>query len=731
MVSVPVLTVKSEGPGCVCQPLDPPGWSVKICVTTSMGWGASSSSSQSMAFSFLLTSNQATAASRLPCEQDGRLSGLLSYGLSFAGDETMGGTHLEGRRVSRFRDFALDLRSGELWKRGFRVRLQDKPLRVLELLLERHGDVVTRDELRQALWPRDTFVDFDGGLNTAVNKLRAALGDTADSPRFVETVGRRGYRLIAPVELAEAAPQLPAPAPAHAAATPASSGLAAAPRPRRLRLTVTLTGVTLVAALGWVLWSKIKPAPTSDAIRSLAVLPIESLSNRSEDDYFADGITEALITQLAGVRSLRVISRQSVMRYKKSSKSLPEIARELGVDVIVEGSVARSSGRVRVSAQLVLAPADRHLWARSYERDLVDVLALQAEVAAAIAGEVRATLTAPERARLARSRSVDPEAYDLYLRGRHFFNRRRQDDPAHMASKSVEYLQKAIARDPQFALAHAALAEAYGPLFYWAPIAPAEARERRHSAVTRALELDPDLEQAHTALAAALVHDWDWRRAEQEFQRALELNPNYTVARLWYGLFLLRQGRFQEALEQTEIGLGVDPFEPELASNTAVHLANLGRHEEAIARLQRTLELEPDSWAARRNLAGIYARLDRLEEAVKEYERSGSADGVARVRALQGRPAGLRRILRDLHDSARRQYVSPVAFASLYATLGDRERALAHLEQAADTKAAGLVDVVGAARFNPTLASPTMAREFDFLRSGPRFVHLRRRMQLD
>lgn len=280
--------------------------------------------------------------------------------------KTMRGTHLEGRRVSRSRDFALDLRSGELWKRGFRVRLQDKPLRVLELLLERHGDVVTRDELRQALWPLDTFVDFDGGLNTAVNKLRAALGDTADSPRFVETVGRRGYRLIAPVELAEAAPQLPAPTPAaaHAAATPASSDLPAAPRPRRLRLTVTLTGVTLVAALGWVLWSKIKPAPTSDAIRSLAVLPIESLSNHSEDDYFADGITEALITQLAGIR-LRVISRQSVMRYKKSSKSLPEIARELGVDVIVEGSVARSSGRVRVSAQLVLAPADRHLWARS------------------------------------------------------------------------------------------------------------------------------------------------------------------------------------------------------------------------------------------------------------------------------------------------------------------------------------------------------------------------------
>jgi TolB-like protein/DNA-binding winged helix-turn-helix (wHTH) protein/Flp pilus assembly protein TadD len=640
------------------------------------------------------------------------------------------GTSVEGRRITRFGPFELDLRSGELSKLGVPVRLQDQPLRVLELLLERHGQVVTRDELRQVLWPGDTFVDFDGGLNTAVNKLRAALGDSAGRARFVETVGRRGYRLVAPLEAVEAPPDLPAQAPVPTAAAPAPSDLAAAPQGRRVRPIVVLAGAALVVVVGALLWSKLRPPPPAAGVRSLAVLPLTSLSDHSEDDYFADGITEALITQLAGVRSLRVISRQSVMRYKDSSKSLPEIARELGVDAIVEGSVARSGGRVRVSAQLIHAPVDRHLWANSYERDLGDVLALQAEVAAAIAGEVRAILTAPDRARLARNRPVDPEAYDLYLRGRYFFNRRFQEDAVPTISKSVAYLERAIAKDPQFALAHAALGEAYGPFAHWAPIAPAEAIARSSRAAARALELDPDLEQAHTALSAIREREWDWRGSEQELQRAIESNPNYTLARFWYSLLLSKQGRFEQALEQTELGLAVDPFDPTLSSNNAAVLANLGRHGEAIDRLRRFLELEPNARGARRTLAGIYVRLDRYEEATREYEGAGLADGVARVRALQGDPADLRRILGDLQQTAQRQYVSPITFASVYAALGDKEQALAHLAVAADAKAIGLLDVVTAAKFTPCFSSPTMGKEFDFLRSDPRFVHLRGRMKL-
>jgi TolB-like protein/DNA-binding winged helix-turn-helix (wHTH) protein/tetratricopeptide (TPR) repeat protein len=640
------------------------------------------------------------------------------------------GTIPEGHRVTRFGGFELDLRSGELSKQGVRVRLQGKPLLILEVLLERRGQLATRDELRQVLWPGDTFVDFDGGLNTAVNKLRAALGDSADRPRFVETVGGRGYRLIASVEAVEAPPGLQAPAPGPAAVAPPPSDFRAAPRGRR-RPVVMLAAVAVVAALGASLWSRLAPAPTPAGIQSLAVLPLKSLSSQSEDDYFADGITEALITQLAGVRSLRVISRQSVMRYKDSNRSLPEIAKELGVDAVVEGSVARSGDRVRVTAQLIHAPDDRHLWASSYERDLVDVLALQAEVAAAIAGEVRATLTAPDRARLARNRPVDPEAYDLYLRGRYFFNRRFQDDAAPTIAKSVDYLEKAIAKDPQFALAHAALAEAYAPFAHWAPIAPAAVKARSSRAAARALELDPELEQAHTALSVILEHDWDWQGSARELQRALELNPNYTLARLWYSLLLVRQGHFEKGLEQTEIGLATDPFDPLLSSTNAVALANLGRHEEAIGRLRRFLELEPNARGVRKTLAHIYVRLDRHEEATREYESAGSSDGVQRVRAIQGRPADLRRILGELHETAQRQYVSPVAFASLYATLGDKEQALEYLTRAADTKAIGLVDVVSAARFTPCFSSPTMGKEFDFLRSDPRFVQIRRRMNVE
>jgi TolB-like protein/DNA-binding winged helix-turn-helix (wHTH) protein len=640
------------------------------------------------------------------------------------------GTSLEGRRVTRFGGFELDLRSGELSKQGVRVRLQDKPRRILELLLERGGDVATRDELRQVLWPGDTFVDFDGGLNTAVNKLRAALGDSAERPRFVETVGGRGYRLIASVEAVEATPDLPA-LPAPAATAPPPADVPAVAPSRRLRPIVWLAGVAVVAALGALFWSKLTPAPTPAEIRSLAVLPLKSLSSQSEDDYFADGITEALITQLAGVRSLRVISRQSVMRYKDSDTSLPEIARELGVDAVVEGSVARSGDRVRVTAQLIHAPADQHLWAKSYERDLGDVLALQAEVAAAIAGEVRATLTAPDRARLARGRPVDPEAYDLYLRGRYFFYRRFQDDPVPTISKSVDYLEKAIAKDPQFALAHAALAEAYAPFAHLAPIAPAEARARSGRAAARALELDPNLEQAHTALSVLRERDWDWRGSAQELQRSLELNPNYTLARLWYSILLLRQGHFEKSLEQTEIGLATDPFDPLLLSTNAVAMANLGRHEEAIGRLRRFLELEPNARGVRKTLAHIYVRLDRHEEAIKEYEKAGSSDGVERVRAIQGRPADLRRILGELHEREQRHYVSPVAFASLYATLGDKEQALAYLTRAADTRAIGLFDVVTTARFTPCFSSPTMGKEFDFLRSDPRFAQIRRRMNVE
>ena len=300
----------------------------------------------------------------------------------------------------RFGRFELDARAGELRRDGRRVKLQEKPFRLLELLLQRPGEVVTRDELRQRLWPADTFVDFDNGLNTAVNKVRSALGDAAENPLFVETLGRRGYRFIAPLESPPAAPPVAVEVPDRR------------PRPV-LTAAIALVLVAAVSVVALRRWPRRGSVPP---ITSLAVLPLVNLSNDPEQEYFADGMTDALITDLASIRALRVISRQSVMAYKGSRKSLPQIARELDVDGVVEGSVARSAGRVRVTAQLVQAPTDRHLWAREYERDAQDLLALQSELVASIAREIRAVVTPEELARLGRPRATSVAAYDDYLR---------------------------------------------------------------------------------------------------------------------------------------------------------------------------------------------------------------------------------------------------------------------------------------------------------------------------
>src|SRR4249920_702231 len=324
-------------------------------------------------------------------------------------------------RVLRFGVFELDRLSGELRREGLRVRLQEQPLRILEALLDARGEPVTREALRQRLWPEETFVDFDSGLNRAINRLRAALGDEADNPRFIETLERRGYRFIAPVGAPEAKPAEKPPAAAETGSPP--------PRGRRRALwlggAVAVALAALLIALGLALGRAANPADHAP-IRSLAVLPLANLTGDTAQDYFSDGMTDALITNLASLPALRVISRQSVMRYKGSTKPVPEIARELGVEGVVEGSVVRSAGRVRITAQLVHAPTDRHLWAHSYERRLEDVLSLQGELARAIAEQVRVTVSAKEGQRLGVQRAVKPDAYDSYLLGRHQWNQRTE-----------------------------------------------------------------------------------------------------------------------------------------------------------------------------------------------------------------------------------------------------------------------------------------------------------------
>ena len=420
-------------------------------------------------------------------------------------------------RRLRFGTFEADPRTGELTKQGKRRRLQEQPFRLLVMLLEKPGDLVTRDELHARLWPQTT-VDFDHGLNKAISKIRDALGDSAENPRFVETVARRGYRFLAEVAV------VPDGRPKTAAgglAVPVVPGLVrpvdAGTSPGRLPRTLALRffGLGLAVVLAISLASIFYLQRHAEAtIRSLAVLPLENLSGDTAQDYFADGMTEELITDLGQISALRVISRTSVMTYKTSHKPLAEIARELNVDAVVEGSVLRSGDRVRITAQLIQVPTDRHMWAQSYEGDVRDTLALQSRVARDIAEQIRATLDRKEQTALNASKTVNPEAFEAYLKGRYFLNKRTGDG----LTRAIGYFRQAIEIDPAYAAAHSGLADSFALAGDWkyAVLPPQDAFPRARAAATKALALDDSLREAHASLALAYdLYGWDWQAADR------------------------------------------------------------------------------------------------------------------------------------------------------------------------------------------------------------------------
>jgi TolB-like protein/DNA-binding winged helix-turn-helix (wHTH) protein/Tfp pilus assembly protein PilF len=633
-------------------------------------------------------------------------------------------------RVVRFGVFELDRRSGELRKDGMRVRLQEQPLRVLEALLAQPGEPVTREALRQRLWPDDTFVDFDNGLNRAINRLRAALGDEADNPRFIETLERRGYRFVAPVvATAAAAPSAPPSALPAPPSTPAAT-----PRPglgRAIWIGGALVAVAVVALLVALAprLRRTAEAPERPVIRSLAVLPLANLTGDPAQEYFSEGMTDALITNLASLPALRVISRQSVIRYKGSAKSMPEIARELGVEGVVEGSVVRSGGRVRITAQLIHAPTDRHLWARSYERPLEDVLALQGELSRAIAEEVHLTLGAQDTRRLTPERPVKPDAYDAYLLGRHHWNQRTE----HSLDKALEHFRAAVARDPEFALAHAGLAIAYAPRAILGYVPPGRGLAEQKAAAVRALQLDPALGDARAALAAARVQDWDWEGAEAEFRRAVEADPNSSVGHLWYGWYLHAQGRFEDSLEHRRRALALDPLSGVVNRSVARDLAILGQDAAALEQWNRTLELEPDRASSHLEVSLFHLERGRAAAAASHLERARALQPhdpptlahLAVVHAVTGATAEARRLLKRLTSESARRYVSPVLLAYVHAALDDRDSAFALLEQAYAARDPLLVgiQVCEAAAVVYMSAERTAS-----LRADPRYGDLVRRM---
>ncbi len=615
----------------------------------------------------------------------------------------------------RFGPFELDTKAGELWKGARRIRLQDKPLRLLLALIEQRGEIVTRDELRERLWPDNIVVEFDNGLNNAVNKLRAALADSANAPEYIETVGRRGHRFVGTLvdELAAAPaeqepPHEPAPPAAHE--PPAQRELAASPPPRRPRIGVAVAAAVaalLVAAAAVFLAPQ---TPAVPEIHSLAVLPLENLSSNVDEEYFSDGMTDALIAQLAGLRSLRIISRQSVMRYKRSVVPMPTIAQELGVDAVFEGTVLRSADRVRVTVQLIHAQSDRHLWSEQYERPLGDVLALQAEIASSVAHEVSAAITPQETARLAAAATVDAEAYDLYLRGRYFWAQRTEEG----LRRSLDYFQRALDLEPDFARAHAALAEAYGPLGYNGWMSPEEATPRMKASALRALELDPDLVEGLTALAAcAAFHEWNWAEGERQFRRALEVSANYSTAYAWYGLLHENLGRHDENLEARRRAFELDPVWVGTGIALGRALAMNGRVEEGIAQVRRTLELDPTHALGLSWLGTIYATAGRYDEAIDAFTRGGDDGGLGHALAAVGRRDEALAVRARLEQRMHERYVAPLSLALVNVGLGDHEAALAALERGLAIRDPGMSGLAVDARFAPLAAEPRFLAVLD------------------
>jgi TolB-like protein/DNA-binding winged helix-turn-helix (wHTH) protein/Tfp pilus assembly protein PilF len=629
----------------------------------------------------------------------------------------------------RFGVFELDLRAGELRKHGLQVRLQEQPFQLLVMLLEHPGEVVTREELQKKLWPADTFVDFDHGLNKAISKIREALSDSADSPRFVETVARRGYRFLAEVKVVDAvpvrSPELATPPP-HVPKAEDRPDRAGKPAVLRRLLSSLAWKISvfvlllLVASLAaWKLHSWNGP---SLVIRSLAVLPLESLSSDASQDYFADGMTDELISDLGQISALRVISRTSTMAYKHTSKPLPQIARELNVDAVVEGTVLRSGDQVRITAQLIEAAADKHLWSQSYQGELRDTLALQSKVARAIADQIRINLNPRERAALESVKVVNPQAYESYLKGRYFWNKRTADG----LKVALAYFNQAIDEDPKYAQAYSGLADTYALLGDWqyAVMTPKEALPQAKAAAIKALELDSALGEAHNSLAFCLDgFDWDFDSAGKEFRRALELNPGYATAHHWYAWHLSLLGRYDEAIEEMRKAENLDPLSLIINADLAELLVLAHSYDESIQQSRKTIEMDPNFALAHNQLAQAYLQKHMNDEAVAELQKAAQLSGrsptvmanLARGYAAAGKRSEAIKLLGDLKKRSNSTYSHGSEIAVIYAALGDRDQAMNWLEKSYEE------------RFNPGVL---LRPGFDPLRSDPRFRDLVRRIGL-
>lgn len=600
----------------------------------------------------------------------------------------------------RFGDFLLDPNAGELHKAGHRIKLQPQPFKVLSILASRPGEVVTREEIQQQVWGNETFVDFERGLNVCVQQIRAALGDDPNTPRFLETLPKRGYRFLASVERVEGSETAAGSISYAQGADGASVAVAsAASRGSAARRTVGRKAVIVFAVAGALLlalyfggarsWMLARRA--AGPIRSIAILPFDNYSGDPEQQYFTDGMTEALTAEMGKIHGLRVPSRTSVMFYKREKKPLEQIARELHVEALVEGSVVRSGQRIGVTVQLLDGARDQHLWGETYERDSSDVIALEHELARTIAEKLKLNLSAGDQLRLNSQSKVNPEAYAAYLHGRFYWYKRTIED----FYKSIEYYEQAIAQDPNYAPAYAGLADAYA-LLGSSPndaLPPNEAMPKAKAAAQKALQLDDGLAEAHASLAyVSMVYDWDWSTAEKEFHRAIELNPNYATAHEWYAELLAARGRGPEALEEMKRARDADPLLVLMHTAVAETLYYSRHYDEVIVQCRQTLELDPNYALAHFHLGRAYLAKGLYTEAVEEYRKAQGSLGetpamvmaIGYAEAKAGNPASARKALDRLKEQSRSRYVPALYSAALYTSLSDSKDGIALLEKAYD-----------------------------------------------
>ena len=634
------------------------------------------------------------------------------------------GTSTPMSSIIRFGPFELDAASGELRKGDSLMKLQPQPLRVLLLLTQHAGQVVTREEIQRHLWSDSTFVDFGRGINFSINQIRGALADDAERPRYIETLPRRGYRFIAPITSGSYEERLKRDTDSSREAVGASVLVVSSGPWWRTKAAIWTSALTLLALLTAGSLFYRSNGRHTETIDSVAVLPFVNASGDPNTEYLSDGITESLINNLSQLPHLKVMSRDSAFRYKGKEADAQTVGRALGVRAIFKGRIVQRGDAMDISAELVDARDNSHIWGEQYSRKPSDIFALQGEIAKEITAALRLRLTGQEQERLAKAYTANPEAYQDYLKGRFWWNKRTQDG----FNKGIEYFQQAITSDPTYALAYSGLADCYSLLAVYRSLPPKEAYPKAKEAALKALELDQTLAEAHVSLARVKAeYDWDWLGGEREFQRAIELNPNYATAHQWYGDILETMGQPEEAVAEYKRALELDPLSLIINSGLGEAFLYARQYDQAIEQLQKTLELDPYFPGPRFFLSQAYVHKSMYQEGIAEIEKSSlfsagnsiALSGLGYAYAVAGRKVEAQKVLDQMTKLAKQRYVPATSRAVIYAGLEEKGKAFEWLEKGYEDRTIGLgpADI----KVNPA---------YDPLRSDPRFADVLRRMNL-